>query len=52
MHEGKRFRVPKSLPVPLQRIVRILAPYARSGWAFAVLSPPSLATRRLTRHCS
>ena len=39
MHEGKRFRVPKSLPVALQKVVRILAPYTREGWAFAVLSP-------------
>lgn len=41
MHEGKRFRVPKSLPVPLQRVVRFLAPYTKVGWAFAVLSPRS-----------
>ncbi len=39
MHEGKRFRVPKSLPRPLQHVVRILAPYRKAGWAFAVLSP-------------
>ena len=37
--EGKRFRVPKSLPKPLQHVVRILAPYRSAGWAFAVLSP-------------
>lgn len=41
MHEGKRFRVPRSLPVPLQRVVCFLAPYTREGWAFAVLSPRS-----------
>ena len=39
MHEGKRFRVPSSLPPGMQRIVRILAPYTRAGWAFGVLSP-------------
>jgi deazaflavin-dependent oxidoreductase (nitroreductase family) len=39
MHEGKRFRVPKSLPKGLQRVVRFLAPYTKAGWAFAVLSP-------------
>ncbi len=52
MHHGKRFRVPKSLPVPLQRVVRILAPYTKKGWAFAVLSPRTRETRRLTRPCS
>jgi deazaflavin-dependent oxidoreductase (nitroreductase family) len=41
MHEGKRFRVPKSLPPPLQKVVKYLAPYTKSGWAFAVLSPRS-----------
>lgn len=39
VHEGKRFRVPKSLPRPLQHVVQILAPYRKAGWAFAVLSP-------------
>jgi hypothetical protein len=39
MYQGKRFRVPKSLPAPLQKLVRILAPYTKTGWAFAVLSP-------------
>jgi deazaflavin-dependent oxidoreductase (nitroreductase family) len=39
MHEGKRFRVPNSLPPGMQRVVRILAPYTRAGWAFGVLSP-------------
>ena len=39
VHEGKRFRVPKSLPRPLQHVVEILAPYRKAGWAFAVLSP-------------
>ena len=41
MYAGKRFRVPKSLPVPLQKVVRVLAPYTKTGWAFAVLSPRS-----------
>jgi len=39
MHEGKRFCVPKSLPVGMQTVVRFLAPYTKAGWAFAVLSP-------------
>ena len=39
MHEGKRFRAPSSLPRPLQGLLRFLAPYTRSGWAFALLSP-------------
>jgi deazaflavin-dependent oxidoreductase (nitroreductase family) len=51
MHEGKRFRVPKSLPVPLQKFVRILASYTEAGWAFAVLSPRSSAARRPGRPC-
>ncbi|MAE96004.1 MAG: hypothetical protein CL910_15205 [Deltaproteobacteria bacterium] len=45
MFEGKRFRVPKSLPPSMQRVVRLLAPYTRAGWAFAVLSPPRSAGR-------
>ena len=39
IREGKRFRVPKSLPAPLRAVVQILAPYRKAGWAFAVLSP-------------
>lgn len=39
MYEGKRFRVPKSLPPAMQKVVRFLAPYTKAGWAFAVLSP-------------
>lgn len=39
MHDGKRFRVPRSLPDHMQKVVRFLAPYTRAGWAFAVLSP-------------
>jgi deazaflavin-dependent oxidoreductase (nitroreductase family) len=45
MHEGKRFRVPKSLPAPLRQVVCILAPYTKVGWAFAVLSPRSQQAR-------
>ena len=52
MHAGKRFRVPKSLPMPLQRVVRVLAPYTKAGWAFAVLSPPPGKARRPTRPCA
>ena len=39
MVDGKRFRVPKSLPTGMQKVVRFLAPYTKAGWAFAVLSP-------------
>jgi deazaflavin-dependent oxidoreductase (nitroreductase family) len=39
MYDGKRFRVPKALPRGMQRVVRILAPYTKAGWAFGVLSP-------------
>ena len=39
MHGEKRFRVPKSLPAHMKKVVRFLAPYTRAGWAFAVLSP-------------
>lgn len=39
IRDGKRFRVPKSLPAALQGVVKILAPYRKDGWAFAVLSP-------------
>ncbi len=39
MYDGKRFRVPKSLPSGMQKVVRFLAPYTKAGWAFAVLSP-------------
>jgi deazaflavin-dependent oxidoreductase (nitroreductase family) len=39
IRDGKRFRVPKSFPRPLQRVVEFLAPYRKAGWAFAVLSP-------------
>lgn len=41
MFEGKRFRVPRSLPKSLQAVVRFLSAYTRFGWAFAVLSPRS-----------
>ena len=51
MHQGKRFRVPRSLPLPLQQVVRLLAPYTKLGWAFAVLSPPTGKARRPTRRC-
>lgn len=52
MYRGKRFRVPKSLPAPLQQVVRVLAPYTDNGWAFAVLSPRGGKTRRRTTACS
>jgi deazaflavin-dependent oxidoreductase (nitroreductase family) len=39
MHEDKRFRVPKSLPTGMKKVVEFLSPYTKAGWAFAVLSP-------------
>ena len=48
MHKDKRFRVPKSLPLPLQGVVRILAPFTKKGWAFAVLSPAGKPRRVAT----
>ena len=39
MYGEKRFRVPKSLPAHMRKVVAFLAPYAKAGWAFAVLSP-------------
>ena len=39
MVKGKRFRVPKSLPPGMQKVVQFLAPYTKAGWAFAVLTP-------------
>ena len=52
MHESKRFRAPKSLPVPLQKLTCFLAPYTKMGWAFAVLSPRPRQARRPARRCS
>jgi deazaflavin-dependent oxidoreductase (nitroreductase family) len=52
MHEGRRFRVPTWLPVPVQAIARFVAPYTKAGWAFAILSPRAGEARRLTRRCS
>ena len=49
MRAGKRFRVPSSLPAPLQRVVRFLAPYTKAGWAFAVLSPRAREQRKGAR---
>lgn len=46
MAPGKRFRVPKSLPAPLQYVVRFLAPYTKAGWAFALLSPEAEGASR------
>lgn len=50
MHQGRRFRVPKSLPVAVRAVARLVAPYTRSGWAFAILSPRAGEARRRTRH--
>ena len=46
MYEGKRFRVPQSLPPTVRWIVRFLAPYTRVGWEFAVLSPQTARRKR------
>jgi deazaflavin-dependent oxidoreductase (nitroreductase family) len=42
-------RAPTTLPAPLRRVVRFLAPYTRAGWAFAVLSPAPKARGRARR---
>ncbi|MEM7412157.1 MAG: nitroreductase family deazaflavin-dependent oxidoreductase [Myxococcota bacterium] len=39
IHDGKRFRTPRSLPAPIQAVARVLSSYTRLGWAFAILSP-------------
>jgi deazaflavin-dependent oxidoreductase (nitroreductase family) len=39
MMPGKMYRRPKSLPTVIGRITDFLAPYTRSGLAFAVLMP-------------
>ena len=49
MYGGKRFRMPRTLPPPLQEVVRRLVPYTKSGWAFAVLSPVANPGHGLTR---
>jgi deazaflavin-dependent oxidoreductase (nitroreductase family) len=36
---GARARPPRSLPRALRLAVALLRPYARAGWAFAVLAP-------------
>ena len=46
MVEGKRFRMPKSLPAGMKRVVRLLQPYTKEGWAFAVLSPRGTSARQ------
>jgi len=39
MMPGKRYRRPRSLPSPVGKILDLLAPYTKAGWAFAVLAP-------------
>jgi deazaflavin-dependent oxidoreductase (nitroreductase family) len=51
LHEGRRFRSPRSLPGPVQGLLRFLSSYTKSGWAFALLAPrkaPARARRRRT----
>jgi deazaflavin-dependent oxidoreductase (nitroreductase family) len=56
IREGARTRVPASLPAPLRRVARLLQPYTRAGWAFAILSPlakevpPCLLRASITSH--
>ena len=45
MYEGKRFRMPNSLPSHMQTVAGFLAPYTKAGWAFAILSPRGKAKR-------
>ena len=45
LHQGKRFRTPKSLPSHMQTVAGILSPYTKAGWAFAILSPRTRPTR-------
>lgn len=39
LHEGKRFREPRSFPKPARRLLRLLQPFTELGWAFALLAP-------------
>jgi deazaflavin-dependent oxidoreductase (nitroreductase family) len=39
LYEGRRFRVPKTLPAPLRELARFAHGYTRMGWAFAILAP-------------
>jgi deazaflavin-dependent oxidoreductase (nitroreductase family) len=39
IRDGARSRIPASLPAPLRRVARLLQPYTRAGWVFAILSP-------------
>ena len=45
MRPGKRYNRPKSLPPIIGRITDFLAPYAKAGWAFAVLAPVKSAKK-------
>ncbi len=45
IHPDKRFRVPTSLPRPVQLVLEILAPYRKAGWAFALFSPRTVQRR-------
>ncbi|MET0659418.1 MAG: nitroreductase family deazaflavin-dependent oxidoreductase [Steroidobacteraceae bacterium] len=46
IYEGRRFRIPKSLPVAVQAVARLMAALTKAGWAFAVLRPQVEKTRR------
>ncbi|MET0988601.1 MAG: nitroreductase family deazaflavin-dependent oxidoreductase [Steroidobacteraceae bacterium] len=39
IHQDRRFRIPKSLPVAVQVVARLMAALTKAGWAFAILSP-------------
>jgi len=39
MYDGKRFRMPRTLPSHMQTVAGFLSPYTKAGWAFAILAP-------------
>lgn len=45
IHPDKRFRVPTSLPRPVQHVLEVLAPHRKAGWAFALFSPRKARAR-------
>ncbi len=45
MFEGKRFRMPRTLPGWLQDVIGVLQRFTKRGWAFAVLSPAPASAR-------
>jgi len=39
MYDGRRFRMPRTLPAHMQTVAGFLSPYTKAGWAFAILAP-------------